>query len=110
METGKIKEIFRNALLDASKDDADMIIVVGPDYVDNKEVLSTISDIRAYGFSWNLIDDYERKDLLYADHEDPFMSLFSKAKFEEMDNSLKKKVNHNLNFVLVLPFSLVLCN
>ena len=96
------KEIFRNALLDASKDDADMIIVVGPDYVDNKEVLSTISDIRAYGFSWNLIDDYERKDLLYADHEDPFMSLFSKAKFEEMDNSLKKKVNHNLNFVFCL--------
>ena len=96
------KDIFRNALLEASKDEADMIIVVGPEYVTNNEVLATISDIRAYGFSWNLIDDYERKDLLYADHEDPFMSLFSKAKFEEMDDALKMKVNHNLNFVFCL--------
>ena len=35
--------------------------------------------------SWNLITDYERKELLYADHDDPFMSLFSKEKFDEMD-------------------------
>ena len=96
------REVFRGALLDASRDEADMIIVVGPELVEDHEVLATISDIRAYGFSWNLIDDYERKDLLYADHEDPFMSLFSKSKYEEMDNSLTEKVNHNLNFVFCL--------
>ena len=43
-------------------------------------------------FSWNLITDYERKELLYADHEDPFMSLFSKEKFDEMDQFLVAKV------------------
>ena len=43
-------------------------------------------------FSWNLITDYERKELLYADHEDPFMSLFSKEKFDEMDQFLVDKV------------------
>ena len=96
------KEIFRQALLDASRDIADMIIVLDPEYVEMKEVLATISDIRAYGFSWNLITDYERKELLYADHEDPFMSLFSKAKYEEMDKFLVDKVNHNLNFVLCM--------
>ena len=42
--------------------------------------------------SWNLITDYERKELLYADHEDPFMSLFSKEKFDEMDQFLVAKV------------------
>ena len=96
------KEIFRQALLDASRDIADMIIVLDPEFVENKEVLATISDIRAYGFSWNLITDYERKELLYADHEDPFMSLFSKAKYEEMNKFLVDKVNHNLNFVLCM--------
>ena len=65
-------------------------------------MLATISDIRAYGFSWNLITDYERKELLYADHDDPFMSLFSKEKYEEMDKFLVDKVNHNLNFVLCM--------
>ena len=30
------------------------------------------------------------------------MSLFSKAKYEEMDKFLVDKVNHNLNFVLCL--------
>ena len=96
------KDVFRNALLDASKDEADMIIIVGPEHASNNEALAAISDIRAYGFSWSLIDDYERKDLLYADHEDPFMSLFSKAKYEEMNNALVEKVNHNLNFVFCL--------
>ena len=96
------KETFRTALLDASKDAADMIIVVGPEYVSDNEILSTISDIRAYGFSWNLITEYERKELLYAGHDDPFMSLFSKAKFEEMNDSLIEKVNHNLNFVFCM--------
>jgi dynein heavy chain len=96
------KETFRTALLDASKDAADMIIVVGPEYVSENEILSTISDIRAYGFSWNLITEFERKELLYAGHDDPFMSLFSKAKFEEMNNSLIDKVNHNLNFVFCM--------
>ena len=114
------KEIFRQALLDASRFDlarfrfqvlfrdvADMIIVLDPEYVEKNEVLATISDIRAYGFrfcswihrfftllllSWNLITDYERKELLYADHEDPFMSLFSKEKFDEMDQFLVAKV------------------
>ena len=84
-----------------------MIIVLDPEYVEKNEVLATISDIRAYGFrfspswipiincflfSWNLITDYERKELLYADHEDPFMSLFSKEKFDEMDQFLVAKV------------------
>ena len=60
------KEIFRQALLDASRFDlttfwvitfpilnrdvADMIIVLDPEYVEKNEVLATISDIRAYGF------------------------------------------------------------
>lgn len=44
------KEIFRRALLDASRDVADMIIVLDPEYVEMPEVLATISDIRAYGF------------------------------------------------------------
>ena len=58
------KEIFRQALLDASRfylgtsssqilfirDVADMIIVLDPEYVEKNEVLATISDIRAYGF------------------------------------------------------------
>jgi hypothetical protein len=59
------KEIFRQALLDASRslaplalgrntahgrDVADMIIVLDPEYVERSEVLATISDIRAYGF------------------------------------------------------------
>ena len=58
------KEIFRQALLDASRSDlsifwftkflfrdvADMIIVLDPEYVEKNEVLATISDIRAYGF------------------------------------------------------------
>ena len=129
------KEIFRQALLDASRfelhitwleknlffilrDVADMIIVLDPEYVEKNEVLATISDIRAYGFrsllpgfkdtvlhcllicSWNLITDYERKELLYADHDDPFMSLFSKEKFDEMDQFLVAKVR--TNHVLVM--------
>ena len=90
-----------------------MIIVLDPEYVEKNEVLATISDIRAYGFrsllacfkvlvlhclfifSWNLITDYERKELLYADHDDPFMSLFSKEKFDEMDQFLVAKVCNN---------------
>ena len=56
----------------------------------------------------NLIDDYERKDLLYADHEDPFMSLFSKAKYDEMNDALVKKVNHNLNYVFCYGFDKLL--
>ena len=96
------------------RDVADMIIVLDPEYVEKNEVLATISDIRAYGFrcfffisfyylsSWNLITDYERKELLYADHDDPFMSLFSKEKYEEMDKFLVDKVdtdNHVLTFI-----------
>ena len=50
--------------------------------------------------SWNLITDYERKELLYADHDDPFMSLFSKEKFDEMDQFLVAKVR--TNHVLVM--------
>ena len=61
------KEIFRQALLDASRFDlgtsssqvlfrdvADMIIVLDPEYVEKNEVLATISDIRAYGFRFCL--------------------------------------------------------
>ena len=46
------KEIFRQALLDASRDVADMIIVLDPEFVTKNEVLATISDIRAYGFRY----------------------------------------------------------
>ena len=66
------KEIFRQALLDASRfhlgtfssqvlfrDVADMIIVLDPEYVEKNEVLATISDIRAYGFRFcHCIDNF----------------------------------------------------
>ena len=108
--------VWKKNLFFILRDVADMIIVLDPEYVEKNEVLATISDIRAYGFrsllpcfkdivlhslficSWNLITDYERKELLYADHDDPFMSLFSKEKFDEMDQFLVAKVctNHVL--------------
>ena len=81
------KEIFRQALLDASRFDlgtsssqilfirdvADMIIVLDPEYVEKNEVLATISDIRAYGFRFcicgtKLTDFYSSTLQLEPDH------------------------------------------
>ena len=59
-------------------------------------------------FSWNLITDYERKELLYADHEDPFMSLFSKEKFDEMDQFLVDKVAFIMRKIFVNPMLIFL--